>query len=102
MTKVIVRIYPLSEICRDEKAYFNMRAVFQILNFDDQTTFQKVVTLLKDRTGITDVQTEKLTGRIILNTRSYNSLEGAKSILANAGIEIMEIKKRFNSKRRNG
>ncbi|WP_455168811.1 hypothetical protein [Aegicerativicinus sediminis] len=78
-----------------------MRAVLQILNFDDESTCKKALTLLKDRIGITDVRTEELTGRIILNTKSYNSLEGAKSILENSGIEIIEIKKRVSSRRTN-
>ena len=75
-----------------------MKAVLQVLNFDNQTTINRVKHLLRDINGITDVRMEELTGRIILNTKSYNSLEGAKTILADSGVQIVEVKKKISSR----
>jgi len=101
MTKVISAFNGLMEICTVELLKLDMIAVLQILNFDKQTSFQKVIQLLKDRVGITEVRLEELTGRIILNTKSFNSLEGAKYTLLNSGIEIVEVNKKTSSRQTN-
>lgn len=70
-----------------------MKAVLQILNFDKKDTFLKVKELLKDRTGITEVRIDEITGRIVLDTKSFNSLEGAIFALNDSRIDIVEVKK---------